>query len=103
MVPEPVREQIHPALAAAAGDHLVEVVGGQRLPVARAQRQLRPPGLRVPGPGAEVPVQAPGGLVADLDDAVLAALAADADLPLPQIDVTAPRVIGVVQDACQLG
>jgi hypothetical protein len=57
--------------------------GCQRLPVARAQPQLRPPGLRVPGPGAEVPVQAPGGLVADPDDPVLAALAADCDFPLP--------------------
>jgi len=57
----------------------------------------------MPGPGPEVPVQAPGGLVADLDDAVLAALAADGDLPLLQTDVTAPRVIGVVQDASQLG
>jgi hypothetical protein len=45
----------------------------------------------MPGAGAEVPVQAAGGLVADLDDAVLAALAADGDLPLPQVDVTAPQ------------
>ena len=32
--------------------------------------------------------------MADLDDPVLAALAADRDLPLPQVDVTAPRVAG---------
>ncbi len=57
----------------------------------------------MPGPGAEVPVQAPGGLVADPDDPVLAALAADGDLPLPQIDVTAPRVTGVIPQAGQLG
>ena len=68
VVPEPVRVQVHAALLAAAGDHLVDVGGGQRLPVARAQPQLRPPGLRVPGPGADVPVQAPGCLVADPDD-----------------------------------
>jgi hypothetical protein len=60
-------------------------------------------GLPSPGASADVPVQAPGRLVADLDDPGLAALAADRDLPLPQIDVTAPRVIGVVQDAGQLG
>src|SRR5208282_2561643 len=48
MVPEPVREQIHPALAAAAGDHLVDAGGGQRLAVARAEPQLRAPGLPVP-------------------------------------------------------
>jgi hypothetical protein len=38
-----------------------------------------------------------------LNFAYPSALAADGDLPLPQIDVTAPRVIGVVQDASQLG
>jgi hypothetical protein len=76
-------------------------VSGSRLPV--SQPQLRPPGLGVPGAGADVPVQAPGGLVADLDDPVLAALAADGDLPLPQVDVTAPRVTGVVPQASQLG
>jgi len=45
----------------------------------------------VPRAGAQVPVQAAGGLVADLDDPVLAALAADDDLPLLQVDVTAPQ------------
>jgi hypothetical protein len=103
VVPEPVRVGVHAALAAVAGDHLVDAGGGQRLPVADVQPQLRPPGLPVPGAGADVPVQAPGGLVADPDDPVLAALAADGDPLLAQIDVTAPRVTGVVHDAGQLG
>jgi hypothetical protein len=71
-------------LPATAGDHLVDPGGGQRLPVACSEPQLVPPGLGVAGAGAQVPVQAAGGLVADLDDPVLAALAADGDLPLPQ-------------------
>jgi hypothetical protein len=41
--------------------------------------------------------------VADPDDAVLAALAADGDLPLPQVDVTTARIPGVVPQAGQLG
>ena len=41
----------------------------------------------MPGAGALVPVQAPGSLVADPDDPVFAAFAADRDLPLPQVDV----------------
>ena len=53
---------------AAAGDHLVDAGGGQRLPVVHAQPQLQPPGLPVPGAGADIPVQAPGRLVADPDD-----------------------------------
>src|SRR5271166_5901004 len=103
VVPEPVRVHGHAALAAAAGDHLVDTGGGQRLPVVHAEPQLGPPGLGVPVPGPQVPVQAAGCLVADLDDAVLAALAADGDLPLPQVDVAAPRVAGVVAEAGQLG
>jgi len=47
--------------------------------------------LGVPGAGAQVPVQAAGGLVADADDPVLAALAAHRDLPLPQVEVTAAQ------------
>jgi hypothetical protein len=62
-VPEPVRVGVHAALPAAAGDQLVDPGGGQRVPVARAEPQLGPPRLSVPGPGAQVPVQAPGGLV----------------------------------------
>ena len=45
----------------------------------------------MPGAGAGVPVQARGGLVADHDNPVLAALSADRFLPLPQVDVTAPQ------------
>ena len=40
VVPEPVRERVDAALAAAAGDHLVDAGGGQRLSVARAQPQV---------------------------------------------------------------
>ena len=76
-------------------------VSGSRVPA--PSHSCGRPGLGVPGPGADIPVQAPGGLVADPDDPVLAALAADGDLPLPQIDVTAPRVTGVVPQAGQLG
>ena len=50
-----------------------------------------PPGPAVPGAGALVPVQAPGRVVADPDNPVFTALAADGDLPLPQIDVAAPQ------------
>ena len=83
VVPEPVRVHGHVALAAAAGDQLINPGGGQRLPVIDPEPQLVPPGLGVPGTGPQVPVQAPGGLVADPDDPVLAALAADCDFPLP--------------------
>src|SRR6266702_2952548 len=94
MVPEPVRVDIHPALPTAAGDHLVDAAGGQRPPVADPEPQLRPVRLRVPGADAEVPVEAAGGIVTDLDDPGLSALAADGDLPLPQVDVAALRVVG---------
>jgi hypothetical protein len=91
VVPEPVRERVHADLAAAADNHLVDAGGGQRLPVAHAQPQLGPLGVGMPGAGAEVPVQAAGGLVADLDDPVLAALAVDDELPLPQVEITAAQ------------
>jgi hypothetical protein len=103
VMPEPVRPGIHAALVAAAGDQLINPGGGQRFPVVDPEPQLVPPGLGVPGAGLQVPVEAPGGLVADLDDAVLAALASDGDLPLPQVDVAVPRVTGVVTEAGQLG
>src|ERR1039457_1235377 len=99
MVPEPVRVDVHAALLAASGGHLVDAGRGERLPVARAQPQLRPPRLPVPGAGTEVPVQAPGSLVTDPDDPVLAALAADRNLPLPQINVAAPWVTRVIPHA----
>src|SRR5271165_6315498 len=103
VVPEPVRVSVHCALAAAAGDHLVDAGGGQRLPVVHAEPQLGPPGLGVPDPGQQVPVEAAGCLVADPVDPGLAALAADGDLPLPQVDVAAARVAGVVAEAGQCG
>jgi hypothetical protein len=83
VVPEPVGVHGHAALAAAAGDHLVDTGSGQRFPVVDPEPQLRTPGLGVPGPGLQVSVEAAGCLVADLDDAVLAALAPDGDFPLP--------------------
>jgi len=88
-------------LLAAAGDHLVDAVGAQRLAVSGPEPQLRPCGQRVAGAGAEVAVHADGGVVAELDDAVLAALAVDGDLPLPQVDVAAVRVVSAVADAGQ--
>ena len=36
---------------------------------------------------------------ADLDGPGLAALAADGDLPMPQVEVAAPRVVAVAADA----
>src|SRR5208337_1201063 len=58
VVPEPVRVGVDSALAAAAGDHLVDAGGGQRLPVAGPEPQLRLVRLRMAGAGADVPVQA---------------------------------------------
>src|SRR5208282_3110465 len=102
VVPEPVRVHVDAALAAAAGDDLVDAAGGHRTPVADAKPQLRPVCLGVPGADAEVPVEAAGGVVADLDGPGLAAFAVDGDLPVPQVDVAAPRVAGVVADARKL-
>src|ERR1700676_1818696 len=73
VVPEPVREHLDPALAAAADDDLVDAAGRHRAPVAHPEPQLRPVGVGVPGADAEVPVEAAGCVVADLDDAGLAA------------------------------
>src|SRR6185312_15457763 len=75
--PEPVRVHGHPALPAAAGDGLVDAGRGHRPPAVHAEPQLRPPGLRVPGAGPQVAVEAAGRLVADLDGPGRAALAAD--------------------------
>src|ERR1035441_9952918 len=102
VVPEPVRVHGHPALPAAAGDDLVDPGSGQRPPVARAEPQLRPVRLRVPGPGPQVAVQAAGRLMADLDGPGGAALAADPDLPALQVKVAAGGVAGVVADPGQL-
>ena len=83
VVPEPVRVGGHPALPAAAGDDLVDAGGGERPAAVHAEPQLRPPGLRVPGAGAQVAVQAAGRLVADPDGAGPAGLPGDADLAGP--------------------
>jgi hypothetical protein len=63
VVAEPVGVDGYPGLLAAAGDHLVDAVCGQRLAVARAEPQLGLAGVGVPGAGAEVAVQADRGLV----------------------------------------
>src|SRR6202035_3212712 len=65
MVPEPVRPRVQAALAAPAGDHLVDLAGVHGPAVADAQPQLRPPCLRVPGAGTDVAVQGAGGVVPD--------------------------------------
>ena len=103
VVPEPVREHADAALAAAAGDDLVDPAGCHGSPVVHPEPQLRPAGLSVPGPDADVPVQGAGGVEADLDRAGRAALAVDGDLPVPQVHVAAPRVAGVIADARELG
>ena len=103
VVPEPVRIGGHAALAAAAGDDLVDPGGSERPAAARAKPQLGPPGLRVPGAGAQVAVQGAGRLVADLDGAGLAAFPGDADLPGGKVQVVAGGVAGVVADPGELG
>src|SRR5215471_11034224 len=103
MVPESVRVHLHAALLAATDDHLVNALRGQRPAVIDAEPQLRPPGLGVPGPHPDVAVHGPRGLVADLDDALFAVLAADGDLPLPQVQVATLRIHWVVTDARQFG
>ena len=67
VVPEPVRVHGHPGWPAAAGDGLVDAGRGERPPAVRAEPELGPPGLRVPGAGPQVAVEAAGRLVADLD------------------------------------
>src|SRR5271157_1792791 len=102
VVPEPVRVHVDAALAAAPDDDLVDPAGCHGPPVADPEPQLRPVRLGVPGADAEVPVEAAGGVEADLDDPGLAALAVDGDLPVPQVHVAAPRVVSVVPDSGQL-
>ena len=98
-----MRVGVDGGLPAAAGDDLVDPGRGQRPPVVHAEPRLRLPGLGVPGAGAEVAVEAAGGLVAYLDGAGLAALAADPDLPAVQVKVAAGGVAGVVADPGQFG
>jgi hypothetical protein len=102
MVLEPVRVHVDPALAAAAGDHVVDAAGGQRAAVVHPEPQLRPVRLGVPGADPDVPVDSAGSVVADLDGPGLPAFPADSDLALSQVDVAALRVTGgAVPDACQ--
>ena len=96
MVPEPVRVHVHPALAAAAGDDLVDAGGGQRPAVVLAEPQLGPVRLGVPGAGPQVAVQAAGRLVADLDGPGRPAFAADPDLPALQVDFPTAHIDAVV-------
>jgi hypothetical protein len=97
-----VREHINAALAAAPDDDLVDPAGCHGPPVVNAEPQLRPVRLGVPGADAEVPVQAAGGVEADLDGPGLAALALHGDLPVPQVHVAAPWAFSVVPDSGQL-
>ena len=103
MVPEAVRVHLHAALSATAGDHLEDPAGRERPPVTGAEPQFRAVRERVPGAHPQVADQAAGGLVPDLDGPHLGALAADGDFPLPQVNVAAPWVVGVVTDPRQLG
>jgi hypothetical protein len=64
--------------------------------------QLRPVCLGMPGPDQDVADKADGGLVADLDDPRFTALAPDRDLPPPQANITALRILRVVDDPGQL-
>ena len=102
VVAEAVRVGVDAALPAAAGDDLVDARRGQRPPVIHAQPQLRPLGLRVPGAGPQVAVEAAGRLMADLDGPGGAAFAADTDLAGVQVEVAAGGVAGVVADPGQL-
>jgi hypothetical protein len=67
VVPEPVRVHVDAALAAAPDDDLVDPAGCRRPPVADPEPQLRPVPLDVPGADTQVPVEAAGGVEADLD------------------------------------
>jgi hypothetical protein len=73
MMTEPVRKHGHPALAAAAHNHLIDAVRRHRAPVVHSQPQLRPVRLGMPCPDPDIAVKADGGLVADPDDPRLSA------------------------------
>jgi hypothetical protein len=97
-----VRVHGHSALAAAAGDDLVDPGPGQRAPVIQAEPQLRPVRLGVPSAGPQVAVQAASRLMTDPDGPGRAAVAADPDLPSLQVQAAAGRVAGVVADPGEL-
>ena len=101
VMPEPMREYLDAALASPPGDDLADAAGGHRAAVTDAEPELRPVRLGLPGADPEVPVEGASGVVADLDGPGLAALAVDGDLPVPQVEVAAPRVVGVIADARQ--
>src|SRR5262249_39307653 len=63
------------------------------------QPWLAPPRLVVSRACPQIPVQRPGRLVPDPDHPRPAALAADGDLPGPQIHITAPGATGSYPDA----
>src|SRR5258708_35757787 len=102
MVAEPMRIDRDPALGAARGSNLVDAVGVHRRPVVHAEPQLRPVCLGMPFADPDVAVEAARGIMADLDGPRLAALATGRDLPAPQVNVTAQRVIRVAADPGQL-
>jgi hypothetical protein len=64
VVPEPVREHVDAALAAAPDDDLVDPASCHWPPVADREPQLRPGRLGVPGADAEVAVEAASGVEA---------------------------------------
>jgi hypothetical protein len=81
VVPELVGRDVDAALAAPAVEGLVDAAAGHGATAAVPEPQLGAVGLGVAGAGAQVAVQGAGGLVGDLDDPGLAALAGDGDLP----------------------
>ena len=93
----------NPALAAAAGNHLVDAVGRQRPAVVGPEPQRAPPRLGMTGPYPDIPVQGAGCVMGDLDNPHLAALPADGDLPLPQVHIAGLQVVRVISDPGQLG
>ena len=58
IVPELVREQLDIALAATAGDDLVDAAGDHRAADVDPEPQVRPERLGMPGSDTDVPVQA---------------------------------------------
>src|SRR5258708_23260367 len=92
VVAEAVRVDVGAALAAPAGDGLVEAAGGHRPAVICPEPDLGLVGLGVPGAGAQIPVERAGGVVADLHGARLASLAGHRALPVPQIPFQRRRI-----------